>query len=51
MVYDCKCNGWQTEKECKLCFEQNKKHQYGHVKHCRKDNVTAIESDNYRDME
>ena len=32
-----------TEKECKKCYEAGKRHEYGHVKHCMRDNVTDIE--------
>lgn len=51
MVYDCKCNGWMTEKECKECFTRHKKNEYGHVKHCRRDHVTAMEDDKIKEEE
>ena len=51
MVYNCKHQGWMSEKECKECFNRNHSHKLSNVKHCRRDNVTDIESDNYRDMD
>jgi hypothetical protein len=50
-VYGCKIQGWMSEKECKDCFNNYKCKQYGHVKHCRRDNVTEIENNNERDYE
>jgi hypothetical protein len=44
MVYECRIHGWMTEKECKDCYLRNKKDQYGHVKHCRRDNVSEVEN-------
>jgi hypothetical protein len=42
-VYNCLSCGWVTEKECKDCFEQNRRHKYGHIKHCRRDYVIEVE--------
>lgn len=50
-VYECKIQGWMSEKECKDCFSKHKCTQYGHVKHCRRANVTEVESNDDRDQE
>ncbi|HLD91368.1 MAG TPA: hypothetical protein VI911_10185 [Patescibacteria group bacterium] len=49
MIYECKCNGWMTEKECNNCFKNFKMNDYGHVKHCRRDNIVSTEDDTQED--
>ena len=43
VVYECRIHGWMSEKECKDCYKKNKSNQYGHIKHCRRDNVSEVE--------
>lgn len=49
MVYECKSQGWMTEKECKDCFQKEQHKEYGHIKHCRRDNVISQERDDLKD--
>lgn len=45
LVYDCRTNGWVTEKECSECFKKHANKKYSVVKHCRRDNVIETEKD------